>query len=311
MLNSSYPLATNELYFLDNNYFSVASDYHFKWNSTDYTSLTDWKLAATGQEMNGSTSMGMVANPLLTNAGTGGTVHPADGGNLNSLFGYNLYSSSPMINKGIDLLNMGGIDFFGNAIPYSLQYDIGASEYMLSTPLPLTISDFTAVVQTNSISLHWKAYNEEGVLSYEVLKSQDGIRFKKIGTVIPQKSVEYLFNDDVKATNTFYRIKYVYVDGESGMSSTLRVSGESMKEVSAFYSQGQGAQVRMWSDERTIASIFIYSVEGKLISSTQHQLEKGSNNLLVAEKTQWRGGVYFITVTTPSMIREVGKFRKP
>ena len=310
LINCVASQTTSEILFLNNNYYSVTSDYRFKWNSTYYTSLADWRFA-TGQEMDGTNLRGIAGDPLLINAGSGGTVNPADGGSLNFLFGYTLNSTSPVINEGIDLSNMGTHDFFGNAIPQFSNYDIGASEYVGSTPLPLTISDFVAVVQTNNVVLRWKVYNEHGIQKYEVLKSNNGIQFNKVGTITPVHTKAYTFTDSEKPVNAFYRIKYVFADGSSGMSSTLKVLSTERKDMLAFYNDGQGLQLRLWSDQKSVASIYIYNAAGALLATSQNQLEKGGNNLMVAGSSQLKPGVYFINVTQSGNTSKVLKFVKP
>jgi len=310
ILNSDKELNSNQIHFLDNSYYSSTSDYHFKWNGNDYTSLSSWKAIAAGQEMNGGTSMGIVTNPLLINAGAGGTVNPAEGGSFNSLFCYTLNNSSPVINQGVDLLNMGATDFFGNAIPAFLTYDLGASEYAIPQPLPITI-DFAAISESNNVLLQWKAYNQESIKQYEVLKSNDGIRFNTIATITPVPKANYTFADPSKQCNCYYRIQYLYTDGKSGTSRTLKLSAETIKNISSFYSQGQGLQVRISANDRTVISVQLYNAVGALVSSSQHLLEKGQNDFIIPETTPWKPGTYFLSASVPGLPKNIAKFVKP
>jgi len=309
IMNASDALSANELYFLNNNYYSSNSDYHFKWSGSDYTSLSNWKAAATGQEVNGNSSMGIVANPQLINPGSGSTVNPVEGGSFNSLFGYTLYNSSPMVNQGIDVSNMGSTDFFANSVPYSSKYDIGASELIVSQPLPMTI-DLTGVTDANAVVLQWNVYSGEGIQRFEVMRSSDGSHFNKIGTVMSVASAIYEFRDADKQANSFYRIQYVYNDGRSGMSRTLNLSANTLKEFSAFYRSG-GLQVRLVVNEKTVVSVNIYNSTGALLSTSRHAVDKGQNNFLVPETQVWKPGTYFVSVTEPGRPSNVVKFMRP
>jgi hypothetical protein len=309
LVNSADPLTSNQLHFLANNYYSAASDYHFKWNGNDYTSLVAWKAAATGQEMNGSTPTGIVANPLLINAGAGGTVNPVQGGSFHGLFCYSLNNSSPVINEGVDLLNMGNTDFFGNATPVSSKYDLGASEYAITQPLPVTI-DFTAVSRSSDVLLSWKAYNQESIQRYDLLKSSDGTHFDTVASVAPIPDAIYTFIDPTKRGNAYYRIKYIYADGRSGTTRTLKVSAELQQQPSAVYTQGQGLQLRISSNDRTFVSIHLYNAAGALVSTSKHQLEKGQNDLIIPETSQWKPGAYFLSASAPGMPKNTVKFLK-
>ncbi|MGZ3951196.1 MAG: right-handed parallel beta-helix repeat-containing protein [Flavisolibacter sp.] len=309
IMNSSDALSTNELYFLNNNYYSSTSNYHFKWNGSDYPSLSDWKAVATGQEVSGSSSMGIVANPFLINPGNGGTVNPVEGGSFNSLFGYTLYNSSPLIDQGIDLSNMGAKDFFGNSIPYSSKYDIGASELVVSYPLPITI-DLTALITSHDVVLEWQAFNQEAIQKYEVLRSDDGNRFSTIATVNPLPGTNYSYTDPGRVSNKFYRIRYVYSDGRSGTSRTLKVGATTAKQMTAFYKPGQGLQVTIYSDRSTVASIQVYNAAGAIVSSSVEQLNNGDNTFTVTERTAWKPGTYFLRATIPGITTGTLKFLK-
>ena len=74
---------------------------------------------ATGQEKIGSTNVGFNVDPQLNNPGGGGTV--GDAYALTNLAAYQLQPTSPMINAGLNLpalfgLNPGPADFYGTSI---------------------------------------------------------------------------------------------------------------------------------------------------------------------------------------------------
>ena len=296
LINSPTRQDVDAVWFLNNNYYATA-DYHFRWNEKDYSSLNDWKSDAIGQETDAGISRGIMDNPLLIEPGSGGIVHPSDGGSFRSLFGYTLHGSSPLINNGSNVANTGSNDFFGNSIPQSLKYDIGAFEFTASNVLPLSITNFSALVQSNQTLLRWKAYHEDDVLKYEVLKSNNGIQFNTIGTIAPGSANNYTFTDNEKPANSFYRIKYVNTDGSSGMSSTLKVSAGARKDIVSTYNEGQGLQLQIWRDQNAIAYVHIYNAGGALLASSNYQLDKGNNNIMVSEPAQLRPGAYFVSIT--------------
>jgi Right handed beta helix region len=74
---------------------------------------------------------GISVNPQLTNPGGGGTIGNAD--LLDTLTPYQLASTSPLINAGVNLqsrfgINPGTQDFFGDPLPQNTGLDIGADE---------------------------------------------------------------------------------------------------------------------------------------------------------------------------------------
>jgi hypothetical protein len=98
-----------------------------------YKSLEAWR-AATDQEMLNGKPVGMAVDPRVTNLGRSPTI--GDPTKLHTLTAYRLQKDSPLIDAGLDLRSLFGIepgnrDFIGNSIPQGKAYDIGAHEIIL------------------------------------------------------------------------------------------------------------------------------------------------------------------------------------
>jgi len=97
---------------------------------TTYRSLEEWANGTGNEKINGQ-FVGVYADPLLANAGSGEKL--TDPTKLPQLFAYLIKPGSPCIDKGVDLqalgINPGTRDFYGRAIPYGTRLDIGACEY--------------------------------------------------------------------------------------------------------------------------------------------------------------------------------------
>jgi len=117
----------------NNAYYAMpGTTFKIKWGGTTYNSLEAWR-NATGQEKNGTSNLGYEGDPMLYNAGNGGTLNNTN--ILNSLTAYKLKDNSPLIDAGIDLTkspynlsNTGARDYYNNNIPYGGKYDIGAHD---------------------------------------------------------------------------------------------------------------------------------------------------------------------------------------
>jgi hypothetical protein len=113
--------------FQGNDYWSSGSSFAIKWDSTTYTSLGSWR-NATGQEKMGTVNTGFNIDPELVNSGGGGTL--GDATLLSTLTAYQLQSTSPLIDAGLNLMqfgiNPGTRDFYGDTIPQGPAYDVGA-----------------------------------------------------------------------------------------------------------------------------------------------------------------------------------------
>jgi len=101
-----------------------------KYDIAGYKSLEDWR-KATGQEMLNGNPVGLVVDPKLIDMGKSITI--GDPTKLHTLTAYRLQKDSPLIDAGLDLRSLFGIepgdrDFYGNPIPQGKAYDIGAHE---------------------------------------------------------------------------------------------------------------------------------------------------------------------------------------
>jgi hypothetical protein len=100
----------------------------FSWNGTTYGDFAAWQ-AATGQEKVGGVNSGLVMEPRLFVNGGGGTTGGYAPASLNA---YRLQTGSPMLEAGLDLSRLYGIDvgtrdYYGAAVPDgSGKYNIGA-----------------------------------------------------------------------------------------------------------------------------------------------------------------------------------------
>jgi len=101
-----------------------------KYNIAGYKSLEDWR-KATGQEMLNGKPVGLVVDPKLMDMGKSITI--GDPTKLHTLAAYRLQKNSPLIDAGLDLRSLFGIDpgkrdFYGTSIPQGKAYDVGAHE---------------------------------------------------------------------------------------------------------------------------------------------------------------------------------------
>ncbi len=120
-----------DLRFEGNDYFAGGLAPSVLWGSKLYSGLSAWR-TGTGQERLGGVAVGAQVNPAFVSPGNGGTIGNAD--LLANLTAYRLQSTSPLIDKAINLaktfgISVGPVDFYGGALPSGAAYDIGSYEW--------------------------------------------------------------------------------------------------------------------------------------------------------------------------------------
>lgn len=141
-----------------------------------------------------------------------------------------------------------------------------------AAPLPVTLLDFTAQKQENSIQLRWQTTEETNSDRFEVLHSPDGKKWNAIGSVAAageSKSVKsYTFMHAAPAEGpNYYRLKITDRDGSYAWS----------KIVSAHFSSGVKTALFPNPASRTaVLSGSLPVVSYKLLSAAGHALRSVS-----------------------------------
>lgn len=138
---------TAGLTFQGNAYWPSGSAFTILWGTTSYSSLSAWQ-TATGQEKRSGTLTGIQADPLYSSTIKGTTYNDAT--QLSNLPGYRLSSTSTLVNKGLNLKSLFGVDpgardFFGNPLAGKTTFHIGAYQGSPVTSTLKTSFDNVAV----------------------------------------------------------------------------------------------------------------------------------------------------------------------
>jgi hypothetical protein len=147
-----------DIKFYGNAYFASGGPFQV-YEGGMFNSLLNWRIARNQEELPNGTPVGYEGNPQLVSMGMGQTI--GDPTLLGNLVAYQLSAGSPLIDLGLDLnslagLDMGPVDFFQEIIPVSLTFDIGASEGP-GNPLSASLSVWQAERAANGkVELSWE-----------------------------------------------------------------------------------------------------------------------------------------------------------
>lgn len=112
-----------------------------------------------------------------------------------------------------------------NAVALALDDVSIAANY--NVVAPVTIGSFNASLQNNQAKINWTTYSEINMENYELEKSNDGINFQKLTTVISNNVLsvsQYNYTDGALFNgNNFYRIKSIEKSGFATYSNTIKL----------------------------------------------------------------------------------------
>lgn len=119
-----------EINFLGNLYWTADGDSMFLEGNQFYFDLASW-IAGSGQEIYAGVAIGIDADPLLQNPFQ--PTLATEPGRLATLDGFRSAPGSPVIDRGLSLIDLFGInpgsyDFYGETLPQGPALDIGAEE---------------------------------------------------------------------------------------------------------------------------------------------------------------------------------------
>jgi len=103
--------------------------------------------------------------------------------------------------------------------------------YLLTNPLPIHFVDVKSVLNENSnIAINWDVSNEEGIVRYEVEKSNDGKNYTILQSIDADNSFKGSYgivDNNVSVTN-YYRIKAIANNGVVSYSAVSHVANKDL-----------------------------------------------------------------------------------
>ena len=113
----------------------------------------------------------------------------------------------------------------GTGYGYSL-YELQV--YGALTPLPVTLTSFSAAPQSTGVAVNWTTASEQNNAGFEVERSVDGIDFAQLATIggmgTTQSKHTYSYLDAAPLrTTSYYRLKQLDLDGKFAYSPVVAV----------------------------------------------------------------------------------------
>lgn len=156
-----------------------------------------------------------------------------------------------------------------------------------SVMLPVTFSKFTGYVTGTDIRLNWTTASEQQNKGFEVQRINASGVWEKAGWV-PSKAadgnsvtnLDYSFTDNQPTGKQQYRLKQIDYDNHFAYSSVIRIEALRSNEWRAG-AEGNTIRIQVQSASQENAIINVISAGGNILYKGSHQLNPGSNMILI------------------------------
>jgi hypothetical protein len=149
----------------------------------------------------------------------------------------------------------------------------------ISTPLPVTLTDFSATKESGSVLLQWKTTMETNSEKFEIEHSQDGKNWNIAGTRASKGEssamVKYSFtHNDPAAGENLYRLKMIDKDQTYAYSRIVSVNFDNLIK-SVLYPNPVTDQLFLNSaDWHKVSAVEIHNLTGQLVYSSGKNVSK-------------------------------------
>lgn len=171
--------------------------------------------------------------------------------------------------------------------------------------LPVTLADFSARWNNNTVELQWKITNEINLTSFDLEYSTDGITFSKLTSVSYHKGTSaYGYTHLTPSLKNFYRLKMINTDGKFIYSKILSVQKSISQNKSVIIYPNPAyndltLQLITGQNEKVVVDIIDNS--GKVVINKTLTLPSGQNYLLIEGIDKLPASTYIVKVKSASV----------
>jgi hypothetical protein len=260
----------------------------------------------------GALTTSVSANIILLNGAQVDNVYwlvsGAVGINSNSIFNGNLIC----VNGAVSTLST-GVQLNGRFLTTNGAFNTSAIAALSPSPcfvLPLNWLYFDGQPKQHEVMLTWGTANELNNMYFLIEKSEDGLSFDILSSVIAKNENanlknEYKFIDHQPFPTTYYRISQIDVDGKTNRYKTIKVIS-SKEDLNISHTViGQYIDVSVSNATTGTGFIELYTLKGERISSSVIILRSGAVHYFI-NKPPYQG-LYFLRIMEEGKTIYTGK----
>ncbi len=178
---------------------------------------------------------------------------------------------------------------------------------LANNALPVTIQQFTAIVEKNNVQTSWTVSNEINIQKYIVERSLDGSNFISIGTVLASNITgikKYSFTDmNAVKQVIYYRLKIVEKDGSFNYSKIVVLNNLTKSSINIFPNPAKNQIVITHITATENGIVLVTDLLGKNIIT---QKVNANTNQTLINITALKAGIYvvkFLNGTTENSLQ--------
>jgi hypothetical protein len=213
-------------------------------------------------------------------------------------------------NDGIHVNNLGHRLLFERIMAKNIFNPVGEA------PLPVLLSDFTAVYRKNNVKVSWTVEFEEPETSYEIQRSDNGVAFSTVflqeGLASAGQRRDYIWTDPAPLQGkSFYRLKIREQEKIRYSFSVSVVRPDKNPFISKVYVNRGDILLALNNPKKQQIAVRILDQQGAAIFHSKYDLAREKSEIRIPFSSVPNSGVYIVTVTTPDGNVYVNRFVKP
>lgn len=164
--------------------------------------------------------------------------------------------------------------------------------------LPITVQNFTAALQNETVQLNWFVNTETDLRKYIAEHSTDNRVFTAIGSKIPGNKSYDLVHLSPSEGNNFYRIKMIAADGSLSYTPSRKVNLHRNTAVTIHPNPAKDL-INIYFNEagKKAVTVSVLAADGKTVAK---KWIASANQVEAIDASQLAKGYYFVKITTTS-----------
>jgi hypothetical protein len=162
-----------------------------------------------------------------------------------------------------------------------------------TTLLPLNLTQFTAVAQTNGHFIQWVNSTDSDIKMYHLQQSCNGIQFSNVYTVASNgKNTYNTLQKNNCSTASFYRLQVVHTNGSYEYSAIVKIVQEQVATIQLYPNPVYNNTLYLQGTIAGIATIMVQNGNGKNVF-TQNKIIQGQTAIQLPTLPK---GIYFMQI---------------